>query len=270
MSTRFAVVSRILLAFLFGTVLSCSDDDTPVKKQTCNLQKVTRKKSGAAEEDVVAFTYNSARALTAVNLTMVESDITASVSVETDDKKRIVALDYNDDGSNSTFEYHDDKNEVVEKHHVKSISGEGFDDLTTTLQYNTKGQIISSACEGHCFYKSERYEYNDGGNLMRVYVVPLNGSDEVLTLENSTFDTKKKVPYHLQFFNFISSGHYQLYATLSRDNSVNNVTAVANIATGDPQAVTHTFTYNEHGYPITSTIHSGGNTYEAAFEFDCQ
>lgn len=270
MSIRFTVVSRILLAFLFGIVFSCSDDDTPAKEQQCNLLKVTRKKSGAAEADVVAFTYNSARALTAVSFNLLDFDITVSVSVETDDKKRIVALDYNDGGSNSTFEYNDAENEVVERHHVKSISGEGFDDLTITLQYNTKGQVISSACEGNCFNKGERYEYNAEGNLVRVYVVRPNGGDEVLTVENSTFDTKKKVPYPLQFFNFISSGNRQTYGTLSRDNSVNNVTAVADIATGNPQAVTHTYTYDEHGYPETSTIHSGANTYEAAFEFDCQ
>lgn len=125
---------------------------------------------------------------------------------------------------------------------------------------NDDGHFTHAEADGETLL---RFETNANGNMTKIYSV-YNGSEE-LGVEYASYDDKENPWRNFPFLTSIISGRNLIFSFAPWELSPNNPLRTTTYFTSEPNASARSYTYNDQGYPISSSQPN-----DLTFEYTCQ
>lgn len=203
------------------------------------------------------FNYNTDLLLQRVDYEI--SSYSGMINVSHDGENRISRISFGN--SEILFAYEGNTIRVT-NNYSPNISRNGVNLGSGEFVYhlNDDGHFTHAEADGETLL---RFETNANGNMTKIYSV-YDGSEE-LGVEYASYDDKESPWRNFPFLTSIISGRNLIFSFAPWELSPNNPLRTTTYFTSEPNASARSYTYNDQGYPISSSQPN-----DLTFEYTCQ
>lgn len=241
--TRSAMVMAILSAMLF----QCKEDDpAPI---VCYMTSLTEVQGGNVYLQTISYNEDN----TVGMVSYIGGGLITTVTYSYGPEGRAISADYVGVGlpAKETFEYDDSGNLIKAEFRVGSTLS------TSEYSYNSDGQLVQAIFKGNNYEETDDYVYPDNTTKnyssvnysYRVGSVTTEGSNEYEY--DDKHNPKHRIPGE---------------ALISKNNTVRKKATIG----GNVSVTNYDYTYNDNGYPISTTISTIGSSISHSISYQCK